>query len=163
MPELCSCGGGHNAATGLGVLVIRSPNRNSRRRQRGLPGSWRIPVVGSPWSSTPVGLQTPGQLGAGVLSPQSLHRRPQQCEFFRGSITRRSHSLSTLRSCRYRTATQDSLPTGGQPLSGGSRTRRDPFQKVSGRLSYCIFLPPSPGLAWRTGISIPRLGDLRGC
>ena len=47
---------------------------------------------------------------------------PRQ-SLFRSSITRLSHSLSTLRSfpsrSRGRTATQDSLPAGGQPLPGG--------------------------------------------
>lgn len=44
---------------------------------------------------------------------------------FRSSITRLSHSLSTLRSLpsrsRGRSATQDSLPAGGQPLPGEGR------------------------------------------
>ena len=47
---------------------------------------------------------------------------PRQ-SLFRSSITRLSSSLSTLRSfpsrSRGRTATQDSLPAGGQPLPGG--------------------------------------------
>jgi hypothetical protein len=49
---------------------------------------------------------------------------PRQ-SLFRSSITRLSHSLSTLRNLpsrsRGRTATQDSLPTGGQPLPEGDR------------------------------------------
>jgi hypothetical protein len=49
---------------------------------------------------------------------------PRQ-SLFRSSITRLSHSLSTLRSfpsrSRGRTATQDSLPAGGQPLPDRDR------------------------------------------
>jgi hypothetical protein len=49
---------------------------------------------------------------------------PRQ-SLFRSSITRLSHSLSTLRSLpsrsRGRSATQDSLPAGGQPLPDGAR------------------------------------------
>src|SRR5687767_219618 len=45
---------------------------------------------------------------------------------FRGSIPRPIRSLSTLRRRGHPRTTQDSLPTGGQPLSGRLRTCRVP-------------------------------------
>ena len=64
--------------------------------------------------------------GAGVLSPRLPRRTTPSQQAFRGSITRPSPSLSTLRRRPYATSTQDSLPAGGQPLPGRIWTCRAP-------------------------------------
>ena len=63
--------------------------------------------------------------------------RPGECigshdkSLFRGSITRPTDSLSTLRSTGLPATTQDSLPAGGQPLPGGIGLPAGPRRKVS--------------------------------
>ena len=115
--------------TGLDLLISRSPSRHFTRRRLDLPGSWGIPGVGLPRSLTPAKLLAPGRYSAGVLSPVDTTPTTSATCAFRGSLTQPSHLLSTLRSRRYRTTTQDSLPAGGQPLPGGIRTRRVPFRR----------------------------------
>ena len=78
----------------------------------------------------PVPQSSPSSLSLRLAAPRfrrhSLNSDgyPRQ-SLFRSSITRLSSSLSTLRSfpsrSRGRTATQDSLPAGGQPLPDGGR------------------------------------------
>lgn len=55
------------------------------------------PVVVCRALLTPVGLLAPGQYGAGVLPPHTLTGTTPTTRTFRGSITRPSASLSTLR------------------------------------------------------------------
>jgi len=50
-----------------------------------------------------------------------------------------------------RTATQDSLPAGGQPLPHGLAPAWVPGEVSASSTS----LPPHPGFAWRTGLPIP--------
>src|SRR5712691_667385 len=58
-----------------------------------------------------------------MLPPQQTRRSAPPISSFRGSITRPSRSLSTLRSAGRPAPTQDSLPAGGQPLPCGTLTR----------------------------------------
>ena len=90
------------------------------RRRQGLPGSWVIPNVRLPCSSTPERPDAPGQFSAQVLSTPVLTTLTLSMRSFRGSITRPSHSLSTLRRAGHPATAQDSLPAGGQPLPGGT-------------------------------------------
>lgn len=79
---------------------------------------------------SPVPQSSPSSLSLRLAAPRFRRRSlnsdgyPRQ-SLFRSSITRLSHSLSTLRSLpsrsRGRTATQDSLPAGGQPLPDGGQ------------------------------------------
>jgi len=76
----------------------------------------------------PVPQSSPSSLSLRLAAPRCCRHSlnsdgyPRQ-SLFRSSITRLTSSLSTLRSfpsrSRGRTATQDSLPAGGQPLPGG--------------------------------------------
>ncbi len=81
-----------------GPLVSRDPHRLFlRRKWRDLPGSWGDPSNRMPCSRTPVGLLSPGHSSGRVLSPlEETRTTPTTCAF-RGSITRPSVSLSTLR------------------------------------------------------------------
>jgi hypothetical protein len=63
--------------------------------------------------------------------------------FFRGSITRPAHPLSTLRRADHSATTQDSLPAGGHPCRTGLHPARSLRRFQSARH------PPSPGFSWR--------------
>jgi hypothetical protein len=74
---------------------------------------------------------------------------------FRGSITRPARSLSTLRSHGHPCTTQDSLPAGGPPWLGGTRTRWVPSRGFhSGLLRHRFLLaqalPGVPNRVWRS-------------
>src|SRR5688572_25793495 len=64
---------------------------------------------------------------------------------FRGSITRPTHSLSTLRSPGHPGTTQDSLPAGALLCRAGV----EPAGLLS-EVSASTLLPPRPGFSWRT-------------
>src|SRR5690606_33284354 len=66
----------------------------------------------------------PRPCGASVLPPPCPTTEAPANPLFRSSVTRLSHSLSTLRSPGHPGATQDSLPVGGYPLPDGIRTHR---------------------------------------
>jgi hypothetical protein len=89
--------------------------------------------------------------------PQFQRRRLPPRSRFRGSITRPVRSLSTLRSFPSRlpgrTATQDSLPAGGQPLPHGLCARLGPWWAFC----FSTSLSPHPGFAWRTGTPSPSM------
>src|SRR5271157_5010807 len=63
--------------------------------------------------------------------PRVTQRRRLTTMAFRGSITRRLISLSTLRSGGYPLATQDSLPAAGPALPDGIGYPQDSQRKVS--------------------------------
>jgi hypothetical protein len=100
------------------TLVARCPPEFSPRRRQGLPGSWVNPIVNMPCSSTPGDWIPLGLLSVPVLPSAALTTSAPLFRPIRGSLTRPAHSVSTLRSVGYPTTTQDSLLTGGQPLSG---------------------------------------------
>jgi hypothetical protein len=91
----------------------------------------------------PVPQSSPSSLSLRLAAPRCCRRflhddgYPRQ-SLFRSSITRLSPSLSTLRSfpsrSRGRTATQDSLPAGGQPLPGGGHNPARSQMKFQPRL-----------------------------
>jgi hypothetical protein len=60
----------------------------------------------------------PTTFGASTRPPLKPERRLPQENYFRGSITRLQHSLSTLRRKGCPSTTQDSLPVAGQALPG---------------------------------------------
>jgi hypothetical protein len=64
---------------------------------------------------------------------------------FRGSITRPTRSLSTLRSPSCPGTTQDSLPAGGQPLPGGGRAPAGSLRRF--RRLTCLLLLHQASLA----------------
>lgn len=77
------------------------------------------PKVCMPCSSTPAGWTMPGLYGMSMQPSAVLKASAPAMRSFRGSITRPTHALSTLRSVGCPRTTQDSLPAGGQPLPGG--------------------------------------------
>jgi hypothetical protein len=122
-----------------------SPLPVARRRRQDLPGSWQDPVMNVPCSSTPAEPPRSTTTALRYCLPPSRRCRLPRLLCFRGSITRPTHSLSTLRRMDCSIATQDSLPDGWPAFPGGLVARWVPT-KVSGAI-----LPPSPGFAWRTG------------
>ena len=72
----------------------------------------------------------PGLYGTPTRPPLRPRRGRLHC-YFRGSITRLQHSLSTLRRMGRPTTTQDSLPAAGQALPDGIRTRKVPSKGFS--------------------------------
>ena len=97
----------------------------------------------------PVPQSSPSSLSLRLAAPRCCRRTlnndgyPRQ-SLFRSSITRLSSSLSTLRSfpsrSRGRTATQDSLPAGGQPLPGGGRYPARSQMKFQSRLHDILLI-----------------------
>jgi hypothetical protein len=77
------------------------------------------PKVCMPCSSTPARWAMPGLYGMSMQPSAVLNASAPAMRPFRGSITRPTHTLSTLRSVGCPHTTQDSLPAGGQPLPGG--------------------------------------------
>jgi len=66
----------------------------------------------------PGGFSAPGQHGALMLPSVITTTSAPAIRLFRGSITQPARLLSTLRSEGCPSATQDSLPGGGQPFPG---------------------------------------------
>ena len=91
-----------------------------------------------PCSSTPAGL-THLALTMRRRGPRCVHDEGSHVSYFRGSITRLRHWLSTLRRPGYPDATQDSLPAVGQALPDGL----DYPQGSNERFSGCILHPSS--------------------
>ena len=94
-------------------------------RRRGLPGSWGV-LVCMPCSRDPGEARhtKTGKVRGGSL-PALQRRRPSRVACSRGSVTRPTHSLSTLRSKGHPDATQDSLPAGCLALTGRVLSPRD--------------------------------------
>ena len=79
------------------------------------------PYMNAPCSSTPAGLQVPGHSwhwNAAAAYYEGVGSR--EFQFFRGSITRLIHALSTLREMGLPIAAQDSLPAVGRTLPDGT-------------------------------------------
>jgi hypothetical protein len=89
-----------------------------RWKRRDLLRSWGTPIVLLPCSPTPVG---PLHLAWAMQrhGPRCVHDEGSCITYFRGSITRLRHWLSTLRRPGRPDATQDSLPAVGQTLPDG--------------------------------------------
>ena len=108
---------------------VSDPVRDRRFawRCRGLPGSWGIQCVHAL-------LCDPGEAGTirSFRWPGVAFRRRDivgpRDRLFRGSITRPTRWLSTLRSRGRPRATQDSLPVGDQPSPGGVEYPRDSIE-----------------------------------
>ena len=132
-----------------GHLVRRRASRagSHTRNAWDLPGSWAT-LVRSPRSRTPGRPPAPGQSrreGAAVAFRRAL-AHPNWS--FRGSITRLSHSLSTLRGLD-RSRSRARLATGRWPAFTGQASL---LLSCSGRFPchelFATF-PPPPGFAWR--------------
>ncbi len=88
-------------------------------RRQGLPGSWGTHARACPALRPRRDRKRQAIAACRCGLPPSERRRLPQTGYFRGSITRPTHSLSTLRRMDHSTATQDSLPAAGQALPGG--------------------------------------------
>ena len=120
------------------------------RRQQDLPSSRRTSSMHALLTSDPGGTGAPGHSAITILPSAGDTASAPTISEFRGSITRPTSSLSTLRSGGYPNATQDSLPGGGQPYPGGTRPAGS-VRKVSETTTHLMSsLPPSPSFARRT-------------
>lgn len=98
-------------------------DRNHRWKTADLPGSWgalmrACPALRPRRNSGGLAITSVSVLPSVVSKTSAPAKRS-----FRGSITRPTRSLSTLRSDGYPATTQDSLPAAGQALPGGILTR----------------------------------------
>jgi len=90
-------------------------------------------------------------------------RRASQLWHFRGSITRPARSLCPLRKAGYPSPTQNSVPTGGQPLSGGGLAAQECYKEfqLDPRADRGTRAPPDlpgPGMEPVARGLLPRLG-----
>jgi len=102
------------------VLPAPLPACQVRKRQD-LPSSRQTLSMHALLTSDPGGTGASGLSTPAVLPSADDTASAPTISQFRGSITRPASSLSTLRSGGYPSATQDSLPGGGQPYPGGTR------------------------------------------
>ena len=134
---------------GLDLLLLAAPAPLSAWwRRRGLPGSWatlclHAPLFdpGGPPASRPL-------RGQAMLPSAGLNNVGSATNHFRGSITRPTGSLCTLRS-RGRPRSCATLDSGWGPALSGQDShllgRIEGFRHVS----PSTWLPPSPSFAWR--------------
>ncbi len=125
-------------------------------RTQGLPGSWGVHPIPLPRSTIPAGPAGLNLAAYPVRSPPIRQRGHQRC-LFRNSITRLRYPLPTLHVVRCRTRMQGSLPAGGWPLPGGSRTHWTP----SKGFRYLHSFPPSQAYPGATDFQSGE-GDSRG-
>ncbi len=86
-------------------------------RKRDLPGSWAT-LACMPRSSTPADRLPQANSGHALLPSAKLTTSAPHQYHFRGSITRPTGTLCTLRRRGHPRTTQHSVPAGGQPLPG---------------------------------------------
>ena len=129
-----------------GFLLRRLPLPALVVEATGIPRFLGNPGVDVPCSSTPA-----GPVGQALFSPTGAAFRlrylvgSRNVGFFRGSMTRPIHWLSTLRSRDCSRTTQDSLPAAGLLCRAGLVTRWVPMQGLASHVA-----PPCPGFSWRT-------------
>lgn len=137
---------GPRGGDGPGVLLRRLPLPAMLAETTGIPRFLGNPDVDVPCSPTPA-----GPVGQAILGPTDAAFRShngvgsRDGRFFRGSMTRPAHWLSTLRSRDCSRTTQDSLPAAGQLCRVGLTTHWVPMQGLALHSA-----PPCPGFAWRT-------------
>jgi hypothetical protein len=133
----CSFASGRDAPPVRQGFGLRSPDRFTRGRRQGLPGSWRVPMHACP-ALRPRRDETCQADDDTLARPsRDLSRSAPATGFqFRGSITRPACSLSTLRSVGHPTATQDSLPAGRPASAGRGWLRAGLVRMVSGPYLY---------------------------
>ncbi len=113
----------------------------------GLPGSWTTLCLHAPLFD-PGGPPASGHCDAGDVAFRKLNNVGSASFHFRGSITRPTGSLCTLRSRGRPRTTQHSVPAGGQPCPGQDSHllgRKEGFRHSC----WLTWLPPSPSFAWR--------------
>jgi hypothetical protein len=98
-----------------------------------------------PCSPTPAG-PTHQALTMHRHGPRSVHDEGSRVSYFRGSITRLRHWLSTLRRPGRPDATQDSLPAVGQTLPDGLDYPQGSSERF---LDVSYIRPPFPSLTQR--------------
>jgi len=114
-------------------------------KRRDLLRSWGTPIVLLPCSPTPAG-PTHQALTMHRHGPRSVHDEGSRVTYFRGSITRLRHWLSTLRRPGRPDATQDSLPAVGQTLPDGLDYPQGSSERF---LDVSYIRPPFPSLTQR--------------
>ena len=125
---------------GLVLFASLSPKATLLEWKRpGLSSSWGTPVY-VPCSQTPAGPSRQADCGASVQPSALGTASAPAIRFFRGSITRPPHPLSTLRRMDHSTTTQDSLPAAGQALPGRMLTPAG-FQRKVSTMSHNIASP----------------------
>ena len=163
-----TCHAGSKDASGLRRVWVPICGRSLTWSYRGLPGSWGVRCVHAL-------LYDPGEAGTirsfrwpGVAFRERDIVGPHD-RLFRGSITRPTHSLFTLRSKGHPNATQNSLPVGDQPSPGGVEFPRDSIEGLRFRsfvhlLQACLaHLSCSfSGSFWAFSRPLPLAGEGRG-
>src|ERR1019366_10247679 len=119
-------------AGNLDYLIKRRPHRlSSQWKVRDLPGSCGTHTSTHALLLDPAERLTPG-VAACTLLPSTLKTVSSSGSYsFRGSITRPSDSLCTLRSQGRPWTTQHSVPAGCQPLPGRLKSCRVPSEVFS--------------------------------
>ena len=151
------------ADRGPGVWSPGTPGRDLARRRQGLPGSWGTLVCTCPVLRPRRDRARQAIAALSARPPSTATTTAPAMSHFRGSITRPSHSLSTLRSAGHPAATQDSLPAAGQALPGGIGYPQGSLERFQSSLHLSSF----PRLPWRTvvlearglahdGLSVPQ-------
>lgn len=112
--------------------IFGQPGPSPARSSAEMAGSPRFlgdPRGRMPCSLTPVGLPTPGQYSAGVLSPLCRYQDDPNVAYL-SRLLRTAFGLAVYASQAplRDPPTQDSLPAGGQPLPGRASTCRVPMK-----------------------------------
>jgi len=154
-----------SAARSPGGLLRRHPTFPAAClgwRRPDLPGSLKTPVQACPAlrprrdldAHTASGPGSPPRclLASRCRLPPFPRRRLPHRQISRGSITRPTCSLSTLRSPGRPGTTQDSVPAGGQPCRAGLDTRRVSMKSFG---STSCFSSSFPGLRLAHGNDFP--------
>lgn len=162
-----------SAARSPGGLLRRHPTFPAAClgwRRPDLPGSLKTPVQACPAlrprrdldAHTASGPGSPSRclLASRCRLPPFPRRRLPHRQISRGSITRPTCSLSTLRSPGHPGTTQDSVPAGGQPCRAGLDTRRVSLKSFG---STSCFSSSFPGLRLAHGNDFPPSSDPHGC
>ena len=129
----------------------RMPTGHLSWSRQGLPGSWATLLCACPALRPRRDPKAWPCFGSGVLPSATITASALATILrFRGSITRPTHLLSTLRSPGYPGTTQDSLPAGALLCRAGF----EPAGLLS-EVSASTSLPPRPGFSWRTMATRP--------
>ena len=160
-PTLAPTGCGRPLSVGLDLWSSGAHPELDRGDLRVLPGSWADPFVCMPWALTPRGILDSKPIRRrGDSLPLVPRRRLPDLNLSRLITT--ACTLAVYASQRGVTpnTTQDSLPVGGQPLSGRIRTYRAHYERFQVLSTAVSFLPSQawPGarhLFRSSGLALP--------
>ena len=120
-------------------MVHRGPGAFALRAALPLAAHYRMETTGPPkflgdpyvraLFSDPGGTFAPGPTARRCGLPLLAQRRLPRLRFFRGSMARPAHPLSTLRRMDHSTTTQDSLPAAGQLCRTGCFLLQGPNER----------------------------------